>query len=172
MAYSAADWEVARAFFERGLSLNEIIRRDEVKIKSKSQIQKKSVAEKWEKNGEKKQVLEKEIVLKQEVAEIKRIKDTFSKNEREINDTLLEEKIRNVSFYNGAQNHLANVALAMINKKLDSKGRPTDELTPIELNVASNVISKSREGVVGKAPEVAIQINNGFESVLTRVRRD
>jgi len=49
MAYSTKDWDIVKAFYERGLSLAEIVARPEVNIKSRSQISRKAASEGWKK---------------------------------------------------------------------------------------------------------------------------
>ena len=63
-------------------------------------------------------------------------------------------KMKNVEFFDNSQKYLAKVALEMIKNKTK-----TGELAMQEVTGASRVVRDSREGVVGKAPEVQI-VNN------------
>ena len=67
--------------------------------------------------------------------------------------------MKNVEFFDNSQKYLAKVALEMIKNK-----NKTGELAMQEVTGASRVVRDSREGVVGKAPETAIQINNNNQA--------
>jgi len=153
MAYSSKDWEIVRAFYERGLSLNEIIDREEVNITDRSTISKKAKSEGWERL-EKSTLLAKEILAKQDLAEVQEKKFTLNSTELDIHNNLVVEKMKNVEFFDNSQKYLAKVALEMIKNK-----NKTGELAMQEVTGASRVVRDSREGVVGKAPEVQI-VNN------------
>ena len=47
MAYTSKQWDIARAFYERGLSLAEIVDREEVDIKDRGVISKKAKRLGW-----------------------------------------------------------------------------------------------------------------------------
>ena len=127
MAYSETEWSVARAFFERGLYLQEIVDRDEVKIKSKSQLSKKSKAENWERNGKTKRIFEQDVEIKQAVAEIKKQKETFGVEERNVHEVLVDERTKHIKFFNEAA--VMNVQQAM-NKHQRKKVAPSKCYAP------------------------------------------
>jgi hypothetical protein len=150
MAYSQKEWESVRAYFERGLSLSEIVGRDDIAIKSKSQISKKATSEGWEKSGEKKQLLDREIQIKQEVAAISEQKETLKETERSIHNVLVDERTKHIEFFSKAA--IRNVSVAV--KKIG------DGTTQMEHRMLAETILKGRETVLGKTPDTAIQINN------------
>ena len=159
MAYSQKEWEITRSYFERGLSLSEIVASEDVAVKSKSQISKKATSEGWEKNGEKKQLLDREILAKQEVATITEKKETLKETDRFIHDQLVDERTKHITFFNNAA--LKNVSEAV--------NKITGETSQMEHRMLADTILKGRETVLGKAPETAVQINN--TAVVTRIER-
>lgn len=94
MAYSDQEWEKVKAFYERGLSLAEIISNPKISIKSKSQISKRAAKDGWQKETEKKRLVEKEIETKQNLAFILEQKETMSAIELDIHNDLVSEKIQ------------------------------------------------------------------------------
>ena len=97
MAYSAKEWLTVKAYYERGLSLADIVARDDVAIKSRSQIGKKAIVEGWDKSGKKRQLIEREATNRVAMAEIRDEKETFNAIERNIHD----EMVRELSFLDG-----------------------------------------------------------------------
>lgn len=161
MAYSAQDWEIVKAFYERGFSLAEIVARDEVLVKDRSSISRKAAKEGWIK-GEKQHFVEKEIQTKQSVADIFQKKTTLNSTELLIHDTIVAEKTANLIYFNSSQLRLAAIGMQMVEDKLDE---PVGEggkggLTTLELKQVSDVVKTSREGVLGKDPETSINISN------------
>jgi len=152
MAYSQKEWETVRSYFERGLSLSEIVARDDITVKSKSQISKKAILEGWQKNGEKKQLLDREILAKQEVAAISEQKETLKETERFVHEQLVDERTKHIQFFTNAA--VKNVSVAV--KKI------TSETTQVEHRMLAETILKGRETVLGKTPDTAIQINNNI----------
>ena len=57
MAYSEKDWQLVQSYYEAGLSLAEIVERENVSIKSRSQISKRAAKYSWIKSEEKKQLV-------------------------------------------------------------------------------------------------------------------
>ena len=154
MAYSEKQWEVVKAFYERGLSLSEITERDEVAIKDRAVISRKAKKEGWVK-GEKATLLQKEIEAKQEVAEIKQQKATLNATELEVHETLVDERTRHLAYFNKASYKITDKAMQILAIKSD--------ISPAEVRHLSEAVAKQREGVLGKAPDTAIQINNNVE---------
>ena len=150
MAYSEKEWQVCRAFFERGLTLSEIVKREEVKIKSKSQISKKAASEGWERDGKKKLILSREVSAKQELAAIEKEKETLKETERFVHEKLCTELTLAAIFF--SSNAIQNVSEAM--------SSPCS--TQSDFRQRAETILKGKEVVVGKAPETAIQINNSM----------
>ena len=106
MAYTDKDWELVRNYFEAGLSLSDIISRDEVRIKAKSQISKRATREGWKRNDEKKQLINSdaedvqralEIVKKEKEKETLRkketLKETFTETELRVHEELVNGKL-------------------------------------------------------------------------------
>jgi len=68
--------------------------------------------------------------------------------------TVVDKKVKDIEFFDNAQKYLADTALKMVKEK-----QKTGELAMQEMTGASRVVRDSREGVVGKAPDVQI-VNN------------
>jgi hypothetical protein len=149
MAHSVRDWEIVRAFFERGLSLSEIVEREEVPIKSKSQISKTAAKEGWIKD-EKKQIFEKEIKARQDLKEVAVKKETLKETERFINDIMVSERLKFETTSNARMELVAQKAMEM----LDMSERAGD------VKSVMDTLKVHREARLGKSPEVAVQINN------------
>jgi predicted DNA-binding protein YlxM (UPF0122 family) len=159
MAFSKRDWEIVRAYYERGLSLSEIVARDDVVITDRSSISRKAKAEGWIKN-EKSTLLNNEIQAKQMLAEINQQKSTLNSTDVAIHDKLVDERLRHIEFFN--KSALKNQHLA--NQKLNAS------LSISELEAHSRLTAKNKETVVGRLPDTAIQINNNqTPSVIERV---
>lgn len=154
MAYSTQEWQVVKAYYERGLSLAEIIARDDVAIKSRSQICKKAVMDSWDKTGKKKQLIDREVAVRTDLAGIRNEKETFNTVERNIHNDLVDERTRHIQFFNNAA--ITNVKAAM-----------EDECTgQADYRTRAETILKGKETVIGKIPETAIQVNNNRDVVL------
>lgn len=94
MAYSEKEWNLVRSFYELGLSLNEIINRDEVVIKSKSQISKKATKECWQKETGKKQLVDLEVNTKQALEVLKEQKETLNETDIMAHDAMVWDKFK------------------------------------------------------------------------------
>lgn len=151
MAYSSKEWEVVRAFYERGLSLSEIVARDEVKIKERGSISRKANQEGWIK-GEKATLLQKEIDAKQYISAISEQKETFNATEAIIHEKLVDERVKQMEWLNKAA--LKNVSEAM---KAECANQN-------DFRARADTIVKAKETVFGKGVETAIQINNGNDA--------
>lgn len=68
--------------------------------------------------------------------------------------TEVDKKVANIEYFDAAQRFLSDTAVNMVKEK-----RKNGELAMQEVTGASRVVRDSREGVVGKAPEVQI-VNN------------
>ncbi len=72
-------------------------------------------------------------------------------------ETAVEERTKHLTFFNKAGLILAQAAV----KRVQS-----DPNMPMQdMRHASEVVAKQRDGVLGKAPEVAVQINNAPQSL-------
>jgi hypothetical protein len=76
-------------------------------------------------------------------------------------EKVVDDKSRDIEFFNNAQRKLANVGLALIAKSIDANGVPSDDFSIGELVGVSNVVQASRTGILGKPGDTTnIQINN------------
>lgn len=160
MAYSAKEWEVVKAFYERGLSLGEIAARPEVTIKDRKTISRKANQEGWVK-GEKATLVDKEINIKQGIEEIATEKATQNATELEVHNTLVAEKLIAKKIFHDANMKVVNT----VKSKLDADGKAASYQ---DLNAAANAISKAQENVLGKSPDTAIQINNTVNGIIKK----
>ena len=99
MAYSIEEWDVVKAFYERGLSLAEIVDRDEVRIKSRSQISRKAASEGWKKGTEKERLVTQEVQTKQSFKNIQEKKETFNATELYVHNELVAKQLEGMDFY-------------------------------------------------------------------------
>ena len=162
MAYSPKQWEIVRAFFENGLSLAEIVARPESQIKDRSSISKRAKSEGWIK-GKNSTLLNSEVELKQNVTKVEEQKSTLNSTELLIHNTLVDERTKHINYFNSEQLKLSKMAMDKVDEstKPGKNGKRTlNKITFQELKHASEVVQKSREGILGKAPDVAVQVNN------------
>lgn len=148
MAYSFKDWEIVRAFYERGLSLSEITGRHETAIKNRASISKKAAKDGWIK-GEKETLVAREINSRIAVSEIATEKETLNATEINVHNTLVTEATHRMEWLNKAA--LKNVKEAM---KAECANQQ-------DFKHRADTVLKAKEAVFGKAPDTAIQINNG-----------
>lgn len=149
---TAEQWEKAKAYYESGLLLKEISQKTKIAIPN---ISKKAKADGWSKANEKQTLIVEE-------SRVRAAKANFSHVELQIHNELVEDKTKAIIRYNSYQDRLAAIGMKMIEQKIDEYGNPID-INPMELTAVSRVVKDSREGVVGKAPDTAIQINNGSD---------
>jgi hypothetical protein len=88
----------------------------------------------------------KTVEIKQQVANL---------NEREKSnyEQLVEEKLLAKKFFDNA--HMLTAKIAVMKLQSDKANASYQDL-----NAAANAITKAQEGVLGKAPTVAVQVNN------------
>lgn len=156
MAFSPKDWAIVQAFFEQGLSLAEIVARPEVKatgIKDRGSISRKATQEGWIK-GKNATLKKTEVELKQSVADVESQKATLNATEREIHNTLVAEEVAAKKFFKGA--HMLAARTAVMKLQRDGVAASYQDV-----KAAANTITAAQDGVLGKAPMVAIQNNNG-----------
>jgi hypothetical protein len=120
MAFPPQQWETVRAYYERGLSLSEIVDRDDVRIKSRGSISKRAKAEGWIAGGKKQQVA-REVLATQELEAVRAQKETLGAQERNVHDALVSETLRYQTFFRGANILVAN---AVAKKVKDDVGLP------------------------------------------------
>lgn len=158
MAYSDEQWAKVRAYYERGLSLSEIVERDEIKIKSRGSISKRAKADGWI-AGEKKQTVSKEVQVKQDLSEILAQKETLPPVERNIHDTLVSEQLQIQKFFRSANMLVADTVV----KKVKTEG---EGATFKDLASAAMALGRTQESVLGKAPEMVINNTNAVQTLV------
>lgn len=157
MAHSDDQWAIVRAYFERGLTLSEIVGRDDVHIKSKGSISKRATALGWI-AGEKKQAVSKEVLVKQELNELLKQKETMAPQERNVHDALVSEQLQIHKFFRGANMLVANTVAA----KVKEQGKSASFQ---ELNAAASALGRAQESVLGKNPDTVINNTNAVQVV-------
>ena len=160
MAYSAQEWEVVKAFYERGLSLAEITNRREVAIHDRKTISRKANQEGWIK-GKKATLVENEIKAHQAVAEIATEKATLNATELSVHNTLVSEIEKDRSFFRKGN--------LIIGQQIIRKVQ-AGSLTISELKDSSIGFNKCQEGVLPVAAQAAVQINNNAGMSLQSLR--
>lgn len=154
MAYSEKQWDIVRAFYERGLSLAEIAARHEVEIKDRSSISKKAKSDGWVK-GKNSTLVQDEALAKQKAVEIAGKKSTLNSTELEVHNTLVAEKIQDDIFFRKASH--------IISRQIIQKVQ-TEKLSMMELKVAQDGIGKGKENIYGRSPEVTINNTNAQQN--------
>lgn len=149
MAYNSKDWDVVRSFYERGLSLADIVARDEVVIRDRSSISKKAKAEGWIK-GVNSTLVENEVLAKQAIADIASKKSTMNSTELDVHNTIVDERLKHTIFFN-------NSAIRNVKEAMDLECG-----SQFEFKARAETILKGREAVLGKTADTAIQINNNI----------
>lgn len=134
------EWAKAREYFEVGLSLREIWLKTGI---SKTQLSKRANLENWIKGNEKEQLI-------QAATEIETKKGQLNGTALEVHLEIVAERTKHLQFFTNAA--LKNVSVAI--KKID------DKTTQADHRLLADTIMKSKEVVLGKAPDTAIQINN------------
>lgn len=160
MAFRKSDWDVVRAFFEQGLSLSEIVAREEVRqtgITDRGSISRKSKQEGWIK-GKNATLATEEIQVKQKVAEIAEKKTTFSATEIAVHNTIVDERTKLETFFRGANMLVAKTVATKVQRDGANAGYG-------ELNAAAAAIAKTQESVLGKTPDTVI--NNTVQTAVT-----
>lgn len=67
----------------------------------------------------------------------------------------VDERTRHIAYFNEASYKVTQKALQVLDEK--------DDISTGDIRNVSEVVAKQREGVLGKAPDVAVQVNNGVE---------
>lgn len=93
MAYSDKDWAIVRAFYERGLSLNKILARPEVKIKAKSSIISKAAKEGWQRTAAKRHLVDLDVQTQQNLALVFDKKAELDATELYVHETLVDQQL-------------------------------------------------------------------------------
>ena len=158
MAYSDDQWAKVRAYFERGLTLSEIVERDDIQIKSRGSISKRANADGWI-AGEKKQAVSKEVYVKQELSAILERKETMPPVERNIHDALVSEQLQLTKFFRGANMLVANTVAAKVKREGQNASFK-------ELASAAQALGRTQESVLGKSPETVINNTNAVQTVV------
>ena len=143
---------IIRAYFERGLTLSEIVARDDVFVKSRGSISKRAKAEGWI-AGIKKQSVSDEIKAKQFLSDILKQKETMPPLERNIHDSLVSERLKAVMYFKGLNTLVAEIT----ERKLNSDGEAASYQ---DLNAAATAITKAQENILGKQPDTVINNSN------------
>lgn len=154
MAYSAGQWAKIKALFELGVSLKDISK--EIGI-DKAAVSRRAKAEGWEK-AVNQPLVDIIVKAKQQLKEVDKIKSTKSQQEVNAIDTAVEKRLMRLEFFDNAHVLVAQVTVNKI--KVEGEAASFQDLS-----AAANTITKAREGVMGKTPDVAIQVNNNGQQV-------
>ncbi len=160
MAYPIDQWERVKALFEIGLPLNEIARETEI---DKGSISRKAKQSGWEK-GKRQPMVAKEIKARQSLKELEAEKATLNATQRVAHDVTVAKRMERLEFFDDAHVLVAQVTI----NKVKIEG---ESATFQDLSAAANTITKAREGVLGKSPEVAVQVNNNGQQTAEVIDR-
>jgi len=147
---TAAEWKKAKAYFEAGLSLGDVVKKTGI---SKSALSRKSNADGWLKGTQKEQ-----LVL--DAIRVSAAKGTLNGTELAVHDELVTDATKAHMFFGNAAAQNVREAMAM----------PCENHN--DFRARADTINKGRENVLGKAPDTSIQINNGDnKSAIKEIRR-
>lgn len=130
------EWEIAKEYFESGLSLSQIAEKTGI---SRGQLSKKSNKDGWSKETGKQLLIQKAI-------DVKQAKETMSEIAVSVHNSIVDDRTKALNFF-------ANVThknLAMLDKKLGEETSIQEHLT------AQVAYSKGRETWLGKEPTSVI----------------
>lgn len=136
------EWDKAREYFEAGLPLSAIVEKTGI---SKSAISKKSNAEGWSKETQKKQLIA-------DAVRVASAKETLNETALEVHNEIVSDRTRAIMFFGDAA--IKNVQEAML-LRCDNQN---------DFKARADTIIKGKEAVLGKTPDTAIQINNTKEN--------
>ena len=135
---TADEWAKCREYYEAGLSLSKIVEKTGI---SKTQISKRSNSEGWAKGTEKEQLIA-------DAVRVNVSKGTLTEQALTVHDEIVDERTKHIQLFN---------SLAA-NNAIKASRLPCE--THQDHERLSNTILRSKEVVLGKAPDTAIQINN------------
>lgn len=133
-----SQWNKAKEYFEAGLSLTEIVAKTGI---SKSALSKKSNADGWSKETQKKQLII-------DAVRIETAKETLNETALEVHNEIVSDRTKAIMFFGNAA--IRNVKEAMNAICVDQS----------DFKARAETIIKGKEAVLGKTPDTAIQINN------------
>lgn len=96
--------------------------------------------------------------LASETVQIKQQVANLNERERSNYEQLVQEKLAAKKFFDGA--HMLTAKIAVMKLQADKANASYQDL-----NAAANAITKAQEGVMGKSPEVAVQVNNNGQQI-------
>ena len=140
------EWDIAREYFEAGLSLSMIEKKTGI---SRSSLSKKSNADGWSKETGKDILIQKDI-------DVKLAKETLNETALLVHDELVNERTEHIKFFNHA---------ALLNVK-QSLEMPCESQN--DFKARAETISKGRADVLGKTPDTQVNIQN---NTFTRIER-
>lgn len=144
-----AEWKKAKAYFEAGLFLSDIEKKTGI---SKSALSKKSNADGWSKETQKKQLIVDAI-------RVEAAKETLNETELSVHHEIVTDAVKAHIFFGNAAAQNVREAMAM----------PCENHN--DFRARADTINKGRENVLGKAPDTSIQINNDSKQVIKEIRR-
>jgi len=135
-----AQWEKAREYFEAGLTYAVITEKTKI---SKTQLSKRTIENNWQKGNEKGKLIFDAVRLAEARGNLEPVALS-------VHNELVNERTKHILFNKAA---LQNVREAMADQ---CSGQS-------DYRMRAETIVKGRETVLGKSPEMAIQINNNLK---------
>ena len=139
------EWARAKEYFESGLSLSQITEKTKI---SKSSLSKKSNADGWSKETAKPALIQKAV-------DVLMAKETLNETAISVHDELVDERVNHTKLFN---------SVAIQNMK-EAMSVPCENQN--DFKARADTILKSKETVLGKTPDTAIQINNAPLKTIT-----
>ena len=139
------EWDRAKEYFESGLTLSQIVEKTKI---SKSSLSKKSHADEWSKETQKPALIQKAI-------DVLMAKETLNETQVSVHDELVDERVTHTKLFN-------NVAIQNMKEAMSI---PCENQN--DFKARADTILKSKEVVLGKQIDTAIQINNSQPITIT-----
>ena len=144
-------WATARALYEADKSLRDI---EKATGLDHSNLAKKAKSENWQRG-----------ILPQLISDTVRVMEkltTLNLPQQQVVNDEVDERTKYLQYFKNANLLHSNIAL----KKLKRDGV---KISYAELNSSINVVSKAQDGVLGKQPDTAFQVNNNIDTGVTEL---
>ena len=138
--FSTIEWKTAKEYFEAGLSLSKIVAKTRI---DKGAISRKAKTEGWIKNNAQKQQLIFDAVRVCEA------KSGLNQQALKVHDELVDEMIHYRKYFTNATILNINIMMKKIN----------ESTSIVEHRHAQATIKEGREAILGKGPDLSIQVN-------------
>ena len=165
MAYTFEDWKIVREFYERGMKIPTIVEQEDVVI-SKTQIDRRSKAENWQRLDEKRELVEQEAAARHEVRKIRKAKEEMPRTELIVHNAMVDQRTKLLDYFDKKQMRITEVSMKYLEDRifLDEDGNEdTTRMFPADLTAVASSVSTCRKSILQEDKnQVNVQVNNGL----------